>query len=113
MTKKEPSQAAQRAVPLVWDEAGADEVGALRDRLVKAGADLGEPLVPWKAQGRVAWWRGDVDLATRGVRAAIDPGTSDRLALLLGRIAASAQAQAPGSGQPVLATASACAGEGS
>lgn len=37
---------------------------------------------------RVTWWRGDIDPRTARIRTAIPPGTADRLALLLRRMAA-------------------------
>lgn len=81
--------------PVVWDEAAADELAAVVEYLRRAGQDVPGRAQVWSARWRATVWRGDVDVSTRVLGNVVDPGTPDRLALLLRRIAAHANEPAP------------------
>ncbi|WP_150255255.1 hypothetical protein [Nocardiopsis deserti] len=84
-------------IPVVWDETAADELAAIGEHLRRAGQDVPGRGQVWAARWRATVWRGDLDVSTRALGAVVDPGTPDRLALLLRRIAATADAPAPAS----------------
>lgn len=81
--------------PVVWDEAAADELAAVGEHLRRAGQEVPGRAQVWSVRWRATVWRGDVDVSTRVMGNVVDPGTPDRLALLLRRIAAHAHEPAP------------------
>lgn len=81
--------------PVVWDETAAEELAAIGDYLGRAGQSAPSRGQVWPARWAATIWRGDVDVSTRDLGNVVDPGTPDRLALLLRRIAAHANEPAP------------------
>lgn len=81
--------------PVVWDEEAADELAAIGEHLSRAGQHVPGRAQVWSARWRAMVWRGDVDVSTRALRNVVDPGSPDRLALLLRRIAAHADEPEP------------------
>lgn len=81
--------------PVVWDEAAADELAAIGEHLGRAGQTAPGRARVWSARWTATVWRGDLDVSTRNLGSVVDPGTPDRLALLLRRIAAHAEEPAP------------------
>lgn len=81
--------------PVVWDEEAADELAAIGEHLRRAGQDVPGRGQVWSARWGATVWRGDVDVSTRALGNVVDPGTPDRLALLLRRIAAHTDETAP------------------
>lgn len=81
--------------PVVWDETAADELAAIGEYLRRAGQSAPSRGQVWSAWWRAKVWRGGVDVSTRELGNVVNPGTPDRLALLLRRIAAYAGASAP------------------
>lgn len=90
---------------VVWDDQAVDDVQFLGERLRKAGVDVPGWHQVWQAQLPAMVWRGEVDVTSRGLRGAVDPGTSDRLALLMRRMADSAGAHDDGRGTSLRSTA--------
>ena len=106
------AQAAPRVAALVegrrlvaWDDQAVDNVQFLGERLRKAGVDVPGWHEVWQARLPARVWRGEVDVMSRGLRGAVDPGTSDRLALLLRRMADSAGTHDGGRGTSLRSTA--------
>ncbi|GAA1451146.1 hypothetical protein [Nocardiopsis tropica] len=83
--------------PVVWNEEAADELAAIGEHLGRAGQDVPGRGRMWSARWTATVWRGDLDVSTRALGAVVDPGTPDRLALLLRRIAATADEPVPAS----------------
>lgn len=81
--------------PVVWDETAAEELAAIGEHLHRAGQDAPSRGRVWPVRWAATIWRGDVDVSTRELGNVVDPGSPERLALLLRRIAAHADEPAP------------------
>lgn len=88
-------------IPLVWGQSDQQEVFYLQNRLSQLGLEeTGGRPVP--VGGTVSIWRGQASVTVpRGIRAAVAPGRSDRLAWILARIAESAREHDNGRGTQI------------